>query len=162
MWRRCTSLPFGFFTLPSPFLFPAHVSPDDTPPPPLPSFPSHPFPFPQNTLNARVVELTAEVEAATAASSLLQASLAKEKEEAALLRASLDKEKEEAARRAQLLEERAEAAEEATLAARREVDDQREAAGEAGMAAAEAAEPLRREKVGWAVLCSRRNVDAML
>lgn len=102
---------------------------------------------PQDTLNARVLELTAEVEAATGASSLLQASLEKEKEAGALLQASLDKEKEEAARRVQVLEGRAEAAEEATLTARREAEEQLKAAGEAGTAAEEATEVLRREKV---------------
>lgn len=107
-------------------------------PPPAPtlSFPS--LPLLQGTLNARVLELTAEVAAAADASSALQETLN-----------NVTKEKEDTlAQQARLLDERAGAAEEARLAARREAEEQSTAAAEAAAAAEEAAESLRRDKVG--------------
>lgn len=74
-----------------------------------------------------------------------------------LLQECLEKEKQEGADRAELLTERLDAAEKATLTAKREAEEQREAAGEAAMTAEAAVETLRREKVGAAVLTSPGN-----
>eukprot|EP00903_Cladosiphon_okamuranus_P018928 g17409.t1 len=107
----------------------------------------------QDTLNTRVAELTAEVASAAESSSLLQASIDKEKEGSALIQASLEKQREEAAllqasleKEKEELEERVEAAEEAALAARREAEEHLKASEEAVAAAEEAKEALRRDK----------------